>query len=144
LRWIPKGVKLSAPNPPIGISSISGGTIGTRPWKMAIAAIIKQINAIREEYSSPLSLQIVFQIPGEVIRPDFTGVRTGLFSRRDGRLVVHVAVPDDVEGDRVAWVITRLREAVAEAEKFAIMEALPDTDFSGLGCLIDAVAGSVA
>jgi hypothetical protein len=62
-------------------------------------------NSIRAEYDSPLSLQIVFQIPGELIQPDFTGVRTGRFSRRERRLVIQVAVPDDFEGDRTAWLV---------------------------------------
>ena len=139
---ISKDPELAPSHPPIGISTVVGGTIGTRPWRDATRDVIRRVNAIRMGYGSPLSLQVVFQIPGEVVRPDFSGVRTGLFSRREGRLVVQVAVPVEFEGDRPAWVIAQLRAAVAEAEKFAVMEALPDTDLSGLRRLIDAVADS--
>jgi hypothetical protein len=133
---------MTSSHPPIDVSTVIGGTIGTRPWKDATRAIVKLINAIRMNYCSPLSLQIVFQIPGEVLRPDFSGIRTGPFSRREAVLVIQVAVPDDVNQDREEWLIARLRDAVAEAERFATMEALPDTGLSALRRLVDAVAGS--
>jgi hypothetical protein len=132
----------SADHPSLDISVITGGTRGTRAWQEAIRVVARRLIAIRAGYSTPLAVQVVFQIPGEVFRPEFVGVRTGLFSRREGRLVVQVAVAEEPDGDRQAWVIAMLREAVAEAERFAIMEALPDTDLSGLERLVDALSAA--
>jgi hypothetical protein len=129
-------------HPSLDISMLSGGTIGTRAWEEAITAVIRRLNPIRSGYATPLALKVVFRIPGEVLRPDFTGLRTGLFSRRKGRLVIQVAVPEVPDGDPQAWVIAMLGAAVAEAERFAAMEALPDKDLSGLKRLVDAVADS--
>jgi hypothetical protein len=126
-------------HPPLAISTVSGGTMGTRPWKEAIKAVASRVVAIRSDYPTPLALNVVFQIPGEVLRPDFTGVRTGNFSRRQERLVVQVAVPEVVDGDRQACVVAMLRDAIDEAERFAVMEALPDTDLSGLRQLVAAL-----
>jgi hypothetical protein len=134
----------SSDHPALEIGMIIGGTVGTRAWKDAIRAVRRRVTVVRSDFSSPLSLQVVFQIPGEVVLPNFAGVRTGLFSRRLGRLVVQVAVPQEPDGDRQAWVIAKLREAIAKAERFAIMEALPDTDLSGLKRLVDAVVDSPA
>jgi len=130
----------SSEQPPLDISVVAGGTIGTRAWMESIRAIVRRLVSIRSEYSTPLSLQVVFQIPGAVLRPDFSGVRTGTFSRRERRLVVQVAVPEQLQGDRQAWVIGMLKEAVSQAEEFAVMEALADTELSNLRKLIDALS----
>jgi hypothetical protein len=75
----------SSGQPPLDISIVAGGTIGTRDWQESIRAVVRRLVSIRSEYSTPLSLQVVFQIPGEVLRPDFSGVRTGVFpAERDG------------------------------------------------------------
>src|SRR5215467_15402352 len=112
--------------PPLAISVMAGGTVGTRPWKETIRTISRRVAAIGSEYHAPLALHVVFQIPGEVLRPDFTGVRTGAFSRRAMSLVLQAAVPDAGAQDREAWVLATLREAVDAAERFVVMEALPD------------------
>ncbi len=40
-------------------------------------------------------VNIVYGLPGSVWKPDFIGVQTGKFSRREETLVVHVAVEDE-------------------------------------------------
>ena len=42
------------------------------------------------------SLDVVFHLPGSVYRPDFTGVRTGRFSRPEAMLQIQVSVPYEV------------------------------------------------
>jgi hypothetical protein len=49
-------------------------------------------------------------------------------------------VPEQPQGDRQAWVVAMLKEAVSQAEEFAVMEALPDTQLSNLRELIDALS----
>jgi hypothetical protein len=135
-----KDLGLTSPHPPLAISAVIGGTMGTRPWKAAVAAITRRVNTLCTKYRSPLAVHVVFQVPGEVLRPDFAGVRTGVFSRREMSLVVQVAVPDNVDQDREEWLIAMLRRAVGEAERFAVSEALPDTDLSSLRTLVDSLS----
>ena len=61
------------------------------------------------------SLDIVFQIPGSVFSPEFEGVRTGRFSRKEQILQIQIAVPKEMvyenEDDALSFCFEALRTA---------------------------------
>jgi hypothetical protein len=56
----------------------------------------------------------IFIVPGSLLQPDFDGMKTGHFSRREKGLVIQVAVPNAVaEGaDVERFVVASLRDCV--------------------------------
>jgi hypothetical protein len=95
----------------------------------------KRVMQIRGETESPLAVNVVYQIPGQFLEPDFEGVRTGKFSRKEARLLVQVALPGSPEKDAAAEVRALLLDALAAAENFAQQEGMvqgPLTELRGL------------
>ncbi|WP_146184913.1 hypothetical protein [Agromyces badenianii] len=74
---------------------------------------------IAELVESPLALNVVFHVDGKLAANEFTGVRTGHFSKKDSHLMVQAAVPSGPVENRQAVLLSLLRDAVAEAETFA-------------------------
>src|SRR6266700_5558645 len=66
------------------------------------------------------ALNVVFQYPGSLLQPEFTGVRTGSFSKKKMLLAVQVAVPADIlKSDQfVAEYGRLLKEAIVVGKKF--------------------------
>ncbi len=77
-------------------------------------------------YVSPVfNLNVVFHIPGQVLIPEFEGLRSGRFSRKQRALMVQVAIPEgEPKGDPDEEVRRLLNEAIDLAEDFARMEAV--------------------
>ncbi len=42
------------------------------------------------------SLDLVFHVPGSVLKPEFVGLRTGKFSRKERLLQIQIAVPEEL------------------------------------------------
>jgi hypothetical protein len=122
--------------PAIGISVVAGGPKGSKSWREPVMTVVKQVLKNRDKVVTPLGVAVTFFIPGEHSRPDFAGLRTGTFSRKESWLAIQVALPDEPIEDGEAYVFDRLVDAVEEAERFAVMEALPDCDLSALKQLI--------
>jgi hypothetical protein len=64
------------------------------------------------------SLDVVFHIPGSMVSPDYQGLRTGKFSRKERMLMVQVSVPPDIVRSDGAegFVVRALEEAVRMAK----------------------------
>ena len=105
--------------PALSLSAIAGGTTASRNWELAVKRLANRVIHERGGVTSPLAVHVVYQIPGEHARPDFVGVRTGRFSRKDLRLLVQVALPPEPSADADAEALAMLREAVSLAEDFA-------------------------
>lgn len=73
----------------------------------------------RGQLTSPLHLNVVFQIPGNLLKPEFEGVRTSEFSKMDRLLMVQVALPEEPPTDIDAYLKEKLISAVDEAERWA-------------------------
>jgi hypothetical protein len=60
------------------------------------------------------SLDVVFHVGGSLIQPEFSGVRTGRFSRKRRMLQVQIAVPRDVvaSDDPYPFLAARVLDAV--------------------------------
>jgi Ankyrin repeats (3 copies) len=74
-------------------------------------------------------LDVVFHVPGSVLKPDFAGVRTGSLSRKTQMLQVQVAVPPEMvnadEDEGVGFCLGALRNAVDAADARLAKAGMP-------------------
>jgi hypothetical protein len=111
---------IGEPAQALSIGSVVGGaTPANQPWRDGIRGLTNRVVAARAGTESPLNVNVVFQIPGHVISPDFTGTRTGRFSKQDGLLMVQVALPEEVPEDPEGYLLDALHGAVNQAEEWA-------------------------
>jgi hypothetical protein len=105
---------------PLSIGAIVGGLRPrSRDWGDELGPIARRISAECEGVETPLAVNVVFHIPGEVVVPEFEGVRTGRYSKKSAHLMVQVAIPDIPLPDDVGrYLLGRIEEAIAEAEAF--------------------------
>ena len=104
----------------LSIGSVVGGsTAANRVWRDALAELARGVASARHGVTSPLNLNVVFQVPGDILRPDFEGVRTGRFSTRDRLLMIQAALPETVAPDPDRFVREALVAAVGEGERWA-------------------------
>jgi hypothetical protein len=71
--------------------------------------------------SLPFSLNVVFHVPGSIVGgPDYVGMRTAKFSRKQKMLMIQVAVPKEMvdSPDVRAFLFSSVREAVFTAAPF--------------------------
>lgn len=118
---------------------VAGGASTNRSWEDAVRLLARRIVDLREGRTSPLSVNVIYQIPGEVIAPEFEGVRSGRFSQRERGLVVQVALPAEPDGPADAAVIRYLAEAVEVAEGFARERGLIKNRLSELRAILAAL-----
>lgn len=113
--------------PVLSIGIVFGGTKEVDEfWDPVATRLMHEVIAARDGAESPISVNVVFHVGGELIPSEFEGVRTGSFSRRDKHLMVQVALPPPpvVYPRRVATGL--LAEAVVAAETFASRRAHAD------------------
>ncbi len=95
-----------------------------------IAAVRQLLNA-RDEFLAPpewhdLRVDLTFDIPGPFSGPDYHGMRTGSFFRKDGVLVVQAAVPAGLTpGGIPGYLMATLREMVELAKGYVRRRRLP-------------------
>ncbi len=112
--------KLDEPPEALSIGILLGGSsLATAAWDNALTALTRVIAGRRQGLSSPLNVNVVFQVPGQFLKPEFEGVRMGTYWKRYKALVVQVAVPEELPDDVWADVLTRLSAAIDEAEGWA-------------------------
>jgi hypothetical protein len=112
--------------PFLSLGAIIGGTSASRVWELAVKRLARRVAEAREGVVSPLAVNVIYQIPGELISPDFEGVRHGRFSRSDRELIIQIALPWEPAGDPDMEVLALLRAAVNVAEDFARQERLTE------------------
>ena len=66
------------------------------------------------------ALDIVFHIPGNVIKPDWKGARTGRISRKRKMLQIQIAVPESIVNNA-----SKLKEFIIKEVKEAILLGAP-------------------
>ena len=82
-------------------------------------ALARRVRNARAGIESPLSVNVVYHIPGEVVDLGWQGVRTGRYDAKARHLMVQVTVPDEPPVDGHAFLLNRLSEAITEAERWA-------------------------
>lgn len=95
-----------------------GSTDQSRKWDLAISDFCQKIALARDE-PSVLNVNIVFHVRGKMIAPEFIGVRTGSFSRKNATLMVQVALPEVVPADHEEFLKEQSRKALDAAERWA-------------------------
>lgn len=107
----------------LSIGLMRDTTLSTKPWKEAVMTLMRTVAAVRPNQPGAVNLNVVYQIGGELIEPEFSGVRTGTYRKRDRHLMVQVGIPYAealaAAPDAMATVKARLLEAVDEVEKWA-------------------------
>ena len=105
--------------PVLSVGSVVGGTTADpRTWGDAVQVLMRHVIELRAGVASPLNVNVVFQIPGEVVGLDWEGVRTGRFDRASNLLMVQATVPPVPPDDPQALLAERMREAVTAAERW--------------------------
>jgi hypothetical protein len=116
----------------IGVA-VGGTTLEARRWGDAAMELARHVKTLREGVQSPLNVNVVFQVPGEVVSVDFSGVRTGRYSPKERLLLVQAAVPtDEPTSDSRLVLLSLLQAAIEEAEAFARRRALADGPLEAL------------
>jgi hypothetical protein len=123
----------------LSIGSIEGGSSPwMKEWRDALQRLSRRVVEVREGISAPINLNVVYHVPGDILEPDFAGVRTGRFSTRDRHLMVQVALPSEPPDDDIdAYLRLRLREAVECAEAWANAKRIAG-DLSAIRSIADA------
>jgi hypothetical protein len=104
----------------LSIGSVVGGsTSGNRPWRDEIRDLTHRVSTERSGIESPLNVNVVFHVPGNLLAPDYAGVRTGSFSRARRLLMVQVALPVETPEDAFDYLCDATATAIDEAEKWA-------------------------
>src|SRR5206468_11981628 len=80
---------------------------------------MRDVIELRTGVASPLNVNVVFHIPGEVVHPDWEGVRTARFDRARNLLMVQATVPPVPPDDPRALLVERMQEGVTAAERCA-------------------------
>jgi hypothetical protein len=103
----------------LSIGSVVGGAgLAARQWNEPLTRLTRRIAELQAGVVTPLNVNVVYHVPGEILAPDYEGVRTGRFSRRDSLLMVQAAVPSSAE-DKDAVLRALLLQAIDEAERWA-------------------------
>jgi hypothetical protein len=92
----------------------------------------------REGIEAPLNVNVVFHVPGNLLSPEFVGVRTGSFSKSRRLLMVQVALSSEVPSDVLGHLRAAVLAAIDEAERWAYQRKI-EGDFSTLREVASAV-----
>ncbi|HEY2083782.1 MAG TPA: hypothetical protein VGI88_13450 [Verrucomicrobiae bacterium] len=65
-------------------------------------------------------INIVFHVPGSIVKPDYSGIRTGKFSAKSKTLMIQVAVPESLKDspELESFLHESIIEAIAVAKMF--------------------------
>ena len=115
---------------------VGGTTVNPGKWEEAGKSLGRRVAAIRGGVESPLCVNVVYYVPGEVLNLDWEGVRTGSYDRRRNLLMVHATVPEVPPEDPQPFLMVRLHEAVTEAEAWARRKRIAE-ELTALRALVD-------
>lgn len=113
----------SVPEPAkvLSLGSIVGGqTQANKPWVDAIRQLTRDIAIRRGEVLADINVNVEFHIPGDLLTPDFEGVRTGTFRKADNLLKVQVALPPIAPADARSTVLGIISEALDAVDQWAM------------------------
>ncbi|GGA16847.1 hypothetical protein [Dyella nitratireducens] len=104
---------------------VGGSTLANKPLDDAIRELTIRIGEAGRGIEAPLNLNVVFQVPGNMLKPEFVGVRTGRFSKPRALLMVQVAVPEEVPLDPRNYLKGTIHAAIDEAARWAVKRKVP-------------------
>ena len=97
---------------------LGGPEVRSSSLVAAIQAVSRLCDRLRNQAAGEAAIDLVFHVPGSLIKPAYQGVRTGKFSKRDRILMVQVSVPESqVAGpDPIVFVVRSMRQAIGLAK----------------------------
>ncbi|MGV8885297.1 MAG: hypothetical protein ACOH1T_06865 [Microbacteriaceae bacterium] len=120
---------------------IGGRTQQNKPWVEGVTAVSNFITDNADHYSSAFSVNVHFHIPGDMIVPDFEGVKVGRFIRSENGLIVKAALPPIPPDDVRSEVVGYLRKAIAVAAEWSRKKKHDET-FERFQDLVTAISGA--
>jgi hypothetical protein len=107
----------------LSIGSVVDPGPHNRRWREAVRRLSIAVDDAQADdpsvSASSLNLNVVFHIPGRILKPEFEGVRTGSYSKIDNELMVQIALAEREPADPDAHVRAALLSAVDAAERWA-------------------------
>ena len=100
-------------------SIIGGGTSANRAWSDEIARLTKDVISARTGPSFNFSPDVVSARTGNIIQPEFEGVRTGTYRKSDHLLMVQVALFEPAPENPRGYLLASLYQAVEAAEQWS-------------------------
>jgi hypothetical protein len=92
----------------------------------------------RAGQESPLALNVVFHVPGDLWKPEFAGMRTGRLSRRQHLLMVQVAIPDvPVPPRAIIYLLSLVADAIDLAEDYGKSKKVISEPLDALRQIVD-------
>ena len=117
--------------PPLSLGVVVGGTgQEARRWGDTIMELARRVKTLRVGTESPLNVNVVYQVSGEVVPVGFSGVRTGRYSPTERLLLVQAAVPGGTP--QAETLVDLLDAAIVAAEGFARRKAITDQPLQAL------------
>jgi hypothetical protein len=89
-----------------------------QPWRQAIHELSSTVSKTAR-VETPLNVNVVFHVPGHLLRPEFEGVRTSSFFRKDSLLIVQVALPEAPPPNPLEFLKSACASALDAAEAWA-------------------------
>jgi hypothetical protein len=91
---------------------LGGGELAQSQIKRAISDITAFFSGAEDGDFG--SLNIVFHVPGSLVKPDYVGVRTARFSKKQKMLMIQVAVPEELKelSDQMEFLLNSVRLGV--------------------------------
>lgn len=120
--------------PALSIGVVVGGTgQDARGWGDAVMQLSRRVKSERAGVDSPLRVNVVYQVPGEVVPVKFSGVRTGRYSAIDRLLLIQAALPETAMPlDAEDILLQLLDAAIEQAGHFAQKKGLTDKPLEAL------------
>ncbi len=121
---------------PLSVGIIVGGfTVESRIWREALMRLSRAVSDVRDQVDSAMNINVEFHVSGNLLAPDFQGVRTGSYRKADRLLKIQVALPVDPAADPYASGVQAMRDAIAAAEGWSERRRV-DFDASQLRSLV--------
>lgn len=112
---------LDEPVKVLSLGSVIGGrTSANRGWSDAIRGLTRDIADHREGVESNINVNVEFHVPGNLLQPEFEGVRTGTFKKKDSLIKVQVALPEEPPSDARAFLLVCVRAALDAVDQWAL------------------------
>lgn len=110
----------------IYLNSVLGGPeLKDSPADRAITALARAFHAAKQPEDG--SLDVVFHVPGGIVKPDFSGTRSTKFSKKEKIQMIEIPVPPELvyaDGLKM-FLLEKLREAVEVGERKFRAAGLP-------------------
>ncbi|WP_309063304.1 hypothetical protein [Streptomyces sp.] len=104
----------------LSIGFVVGGQTSTNSgWVEALRHLGREVIAARQGVTADINVNVEFHVPGNLLEPDFQGVRTGTFRKADRLLKVQVALPPNAPAEPREPLLVYLSMAVDAVDAWA-------------------------